>query len=191
LENAKHYERYEKNENDSAWKLAAAGGLNPTSNFRYLLSTQQQQVVDSTEVPLLPSFHKFSTVYFALQNKCAPVYRSANKGSQGEKIKKTENLARTFRLLRRNIPDGLDKAGSILDEGNFQIPSGGLANETVRTKRYSAITFEREYLAENQELIALVGCEIWSKISSFQTAIHISIKYIISFFRPLDQICRY
>lgn len=122
-----------------------------SSNFRYLLSTQQQQVVDSAEVPLLPSFHKFSTVYFALQNKCAPpIYRSANKGSQGEK-RKIENLARTFRLLRWNIPDGPGKAGSILDEGNFQIPSGGLANETVRTKRYSVLTFEREYLAENQE----------------------------------------
>jgi len=146
-------------------KSAAIDGLNPSSNFRYLLSTQQQQVVDSVEVPPLPSFHKFSAVYFALQNECASRHTKAWTRDRGEKRKLAAHVS-TSALW--NIPDGPKKVGSTLNKRNFRIPLRGLANETVPSKKYLVATFKKDiYLKIKENNQIDYRHHTWLKSSSF------------------------
>lgn len=79
----------------------AVGGLNPGGNFRYLLSTAQQQVVDSTEVPPFPSFHKFPPVYFAVQNEYAPRHTEVRTRAR----RKTETCRARLDFCAETSPD--------------------------------------------------------------------------------------
>jgi len=66
-----------------------------------------------------------------------PAYRNVNKGLR----RKTETCRARPDFRAETFPDGPEKAGLTLSERNFPIPSGGLANETVPPKKYSAVTF--------------------------------------------------
>lgn len=154
-------------------KSAGVDGLNPNSNFRYLLSTQQQQVVDSVEIPPLPSFHKFPSISRCKMN----AYPGIPKREQGL-AEKNRNLPRTCRLSRRNIPE---KVSSTLNEKNFRIPSGDLANEQSRRRNTLGCNFREIVQDKNNQSIMTLNQKfiVWSNyniLASFQTEDSSSLK---------------
>lgn len=114
-----------------------ADWLNSSSNFCYLLSTRQQQVVDSK------NSHRF--LHFTnsrpLISYCKINAHPGISKCKQELMKKNRNFPCTSWLSRWNIPDDPGKADSTLNERNFQIPSGDLAYETVTPKKYLIATF--------------------------------------------------
>lgn len=128
--------------------------LNPSVTFAtYLLSTRQQQVVDSAKDP--PSPHRFLHFTNSRQSisRCKiNAYPGISKRKQGL-MKKNGNFPHTFRLSRWNIPDDPGKADSTLNARNFQIPLGGLAYETVMPKKYLIVTFRKSLWLKMKQFI--------------------------------------
>lgn len=127
-----------------------ADWLNSSSNFCYLLSTRQQQVVDSAK-----NSHRF--LHFTnsqpLISHCKiNVHPGISKRKQESSWRKIETFPARPDFRAETSPMTLERLIPTFNERNFQIPSSDLAYETVTPKKY---------------LIVIFGKSFWLKIKQF------------------------
>lgn len=126
-------------------KSVAVGGLNPSSNFRYLLSTQQQQVVDSVEVPPASFISQIpGRLFRAAKWMRTPAYRSVNKGSR----RKTETCRARPDFRVETSPMAPKRPAQASTRETFEFPQEISLTKQSQSKKYC--NFRERYLARDK-----------------------------------------